>query len=64
MSKPATVTCPTCGKPVEWSERSTYRPFCSKRCKLVDLGEWLDESRRIPGPWADESAETPPDDSG
>ena len=44
-----TIPCPTCGRPVEWSDRSPYRPFCSKRCRLIDLGEWLDEDRRIPG---------------
>ncbi|NNG11878.1 MAG: DNA gyrase inhibitor YacG [Halobacteria archaeon] len=43
------VQCPTCGKPVEWSEQQRWRPFCSERCKLIDLGEWLDESNRIPG---------------
>ncbi len=46
---PVTVTCPTCSAPVEWSPNSAYRPFCSRRCKLIDLGEWLDEDRRIPG---------------
>ncbi len=49
MSKPRTVECPTCKKPVEWSERSKYRPFCSERCKLIDLGEWVSENHRIPG---------------
>jgi endogenous inhibitor of DNA gyrase (YacG/DUF329 family) len=43
-----TVKCPTCGKPVEWSDKSSWRPFCSDRCRLIDLGEWADESRRIP----------------
>ncbi len=43
------VPCPTCQKPVEWSERSTWRPFCSERCRLVDLGEWFEERRAIPG---------------
>ncbi len=42
------VKCPTCAKPVEWSEKSPYRPFCSKRCQLIDLGEWADEEKRIP----------------
>ena len=51
------VTCPTCGKAVEWSHDSPYRPFCSKRCKLIDLGEWMDEGHRIPG----EEAEDRPD---
>lgn len=43
-----TVSCPTCKKPVEWGENSPYRPFCSKRCQLIDLGEWADEEKRIP----------------
>jgi len=46
---PKCVACPTCAKPVEWSEAQRWRPFCSERCKLVDLGSWLDESHRIPG---------------
>ncbi len=43
------VACPTCGKPVTWGPGSPERPFCSKRCRLIDLGEWLDGSRTIPG---------------
>ncbi|WP_040661882.1 DNA gyrase inhibitor YacG [Nitrococcus mobilis] len=46
---PVTVHCPTCNRPVEWSQHSPYRPFCSRRCKLIDLGAWLDGSHRIPG---------------
>jgi endogenous inhibitor of DNA gyrase (YacG/DUF329 family) len=42
------VACPTCGKPVLWTVASQWRPFCSERCRLIDLGEWIDESRRIP----------------
>lgn len=42
------VQCPTCKKDVEWSEQNPYRPFCSKRCKLIDLGEWAKESFAIP----------------
>ena len=34
----ATVACPTCQRPVEWSNASPFRPFCSERCKLLDLG--------------------------
>lgn len=45
-----TVSCPTCHKPVPWSkEASPWRPFCSERCRLIDLGEWLCEEKRIPG---------------
>jgi len=43
------VKCPTCGKAVVWSEKNPWRPFCSERCKLIDLGEWANESHRIPG---------------
>jgi hypothetical protein len=43
------VKCPTCEKPVEWSEKSPYRPFCSERCRLIDLGAWAAEEHRIPG---------------
>lgn len=50
MSKPpVTVACPTCSKPVEWTTESRWRPFCSERCRLIDLGEWLSEEHRIPG---------------
>jgi len=34
---------------VEWSPAAPYRPFCSERCKLIDLGEWVSERRCIPG---------------
>lgn len=37
------VKCPTCQTPVIWSSESKYRPFCSRRCKLIDLGEWAEE---------------------
>ncbi len=49
IRKPRTVPCPTCGRPVPWDETSRWRPFCSERCRLIDLGEWLAETRRIPG---------------
>jgi len=42
------VNCPTCGKQVIWGENSPYRPFCTTRCQLIDLGEWADEAKRIP----------------
>ncbi|MFG0686864.1 DNA gyrase inhibitor YacG [Pseudomonas sp. WSY_20] len=49
MSQPLTVDCPTCGAPVEWNEKNTFRPFCSDRCKLIDLGAWASEEHKIPG---------------
>jgi len=42
------VKCPTCEKAVAWISSSTYRPFCSERCRLIDLGEWADGNRAIP----------------
>mgnify|MGYP005753849077 CR=1 FL=1 len=47
--RPLTVACPQCQKKVVWSEQNPYRPFCSERCKLIDLGAWADESHRIAG---------------
>ena len=48
--KPKTVVnCPTCSKQVEWDENNQWRPFCSERCKLIDLGEWASESYSING---------------
>lgn len=44
-----TVKCPTCEKLVEWTSDNPWRPFCSERCKLIDLGEWASESHRIAG---------------
>jgi uncharacterized protein len=42
------VNCPQCGKSVTWNESSAFRPFCSERCKLNDLGQWAAETYRIP----------------
>jgi len=44
----AIVDCPTCSKKVEWIEASKYRPFCSERCKQIDLGAWAEEKYAIP----------------
>lgn len=49
-SKPTTILpCPTCKKTITWTENYPDRPFCSKRCKLIDLGEWASEGHRIEG---------------
>ena len=49
------VACPTCGAGVAWSPESRWRPFCSERCKLIDLGAWAAERYRVPA--------APPDDA-
>jgi endogenous inhibitor of DNA gyrase (YacG/DUF329 family) len=52
------VSCPRCGAPVPWDQSSPYRPFCSERCKMNDLGAWATESYRIP---VEEDNDTPED---
>ena len=52
-----TLPCPTCQKPVEWSPAEKWRPFCSERCRLIDLGAWASERFCI-------ACESPPDAVG
>ena len=49
------VVCPTCGGDSIYSTSNAFRPFCSERCKNMDLGAWASESFRVPD-------EAPPDD--
>tara|TARA_R110000772_G_scaffold184939_22_gene296066 strand:- start:3693 stop:3965 length:273 start_codon:yes stop_codon:yes gene_type:complete len=56
------VYCPSCKKTVEWADTSPFRPFCSKNCQLIDLGEWADEQKTIPcGPSKDAETSQLPD---
>lgn len=57
------MNCPTCGRPVEWKE-NPFRPFCSERCQLVDLGRWVEGEYRVPGEPVnqDQPQTTTPDD--
>jgi endogenous inhibitor of DNA gyrase (YacG/DUF329 family) len=43
-----TLRCPTCRRETVWQE-NPFRPFCSDRCRLLDLAAWADERYRIPG---------------
>ena len=43
------VKCPECGNKAEFSSRNEHRPFCSRRCQLLDLGAWASEDRKIAG---------------
>lgn len=56
------VDCPTCCTKVEWSEISKFRPFCSNRCKQIDLGAWAEEKYVIPvvNPLDDLDEDIPP----
>lgn len=60
MNKVLNVKCPHCGTEFSYY-KSKFRPFCSERCKMVDLGHWLEESYRIPekpqAPTAGQNAE-------
>ena len=47
---PTVVNCPTCKEKPSIGEQSPFRPFCSKRCQLIDLGEWSFENNRISTP--------------
>ncbi|MGE5085281.1 MAG: DNA gyrase inhibitor YacG [Bacillota bacterium] len=42
------VKCPQCGHLALYSEENPFRPFCSERCKLIDLGEWASGGYSIP----------------
>ncbi len=42
------IKCPQCQTMATWQD-NPHRPFCSERCKLLDLGQWADESYRIQG---------------
>jgi endogenous inhibitor of DNA gyrase (YacG/DUF329 family) len=46
--KERTVRCPVCKKEKTWKD-NPFRPFCSERCRLIDLGKWASEEYRISG---------------
>src|SRR4029450_9921784 len=48
MTEVKKVACPQCGATVACTPTSRWRPFCSERCKLIDLGAWASERYRVP----------------
>jgi endogenous inhibitor of DNA gyrase (YacG/DUF329 family) len=56
---PRSTACPICGKPAPPRSESRSAPFCSDRCRLLDLGRWLGEEYRIPGPRPGDGSEAP-----
>ena len=53
---PRVYPCPECGTPTEWQDNKS-KPFCSERCKLIDLGAWASEEYSLPAevsPFSDE----------
>ncbi len=57
------VRCPICDKEAEWKQ-NPYRPFCSERCKLIDLGKWAKEEYRVPGDKSSGETEQKEDENG
>jgi endogenous inhibitor of DNA gyrase (YacG/DUF329 family) len=55
------VRCPTCRRDVDW-EAAPFRPFCSERCRLIDLGAWLAEQHAIAGESVPAQEGAPPED--
>jgi hypothetical protein len=56
------VACPRCGEATPFSPDNPWRPFCSERCKMIDLGAWASETYRVPdeaGQPEDDAPETP-----
>ncbi len=53
------VPCPRCGVQALFAPENPWRPFCSERCRIIDLGNWAAESYRVPV--APESPEAAPD---
>jgi endogenous inhibitor of DNA gyrase (YacG/DUF329 family) len=51
------VDCPICGRRTEFSPANRWRPFCSERCRMIDLGQWASGGYAIPG-------ESPEDEAG
>ena len=43
------IKSPQCQSTVEWTEKNLFRPFCSRRCQLIDLGAWASEKNKIAG---------------
>lgn len=56
MKHPGLVKCPSCRKEGRWFE-GAFGPFCSKRCKLIDLGKWFGEEHAISEPLSGEQLE-------
>ena len=48
MAVPRNIRCPQCGGEALWAPENSWRPFCSERCKQIDLGAWASDAYRIP----------------
>lgn len=52
------VKCPTCKKMVKWEKENSFKPFCTERCKLIDLGAWASGKHSIAGEKVDASLDS------
>jgi hypothetical protein len=59
MMKKTTITCPICKKEAKW-DNNPFKPFCSERCRLIDLGKWASDEYRIAG----EKKDIPDEETG
>jgi len=57
------ITCPVCKNLTTWEE-NPYRPFCSERCKLIDLGAWASEKYKVPAKKEEEEDEQEQEEQG
>jgi uncharacterized protein len=65
MRRKLTVSCPACFAEVPWSAASQWRPFCSSRCRTIDLGDWASKRFVIDGDeLTDRSGEASPPSIG
>ncbi len=55
-----TVNCPHCGIELHWDSNNFYRPFCSERCKMIDLGKWANADYRVEQPDSEADDFSPP----
>lgn len=62
MDQEAIIRCPICKKDTVW-KGNPFRPFCSERCRLIDLGKWASEEYKIPGEKEDIPDESPEEKS-
>jgi len=63
-AEPSVARCPICGDRVPPRPANRAWPFCTDRCRLLDLGKWLGEGYRIPGERAGDGGAKPPPPPG
>jgi uncharacterized protein len=57
------IACPACGGPSHYASDNAFRPFCSQRCRNLDLGAWASERYRVQTPPSPEEHPEPPEES-